>query len=188
MGKDKTSSTTTVQATEEEKALNAQNLKMLQFMEPYQKEMYSNLSGNINAILTGTTPMAKGIGGIDASQTQEMVNAAQRDLMPSFQSSGLVDSGSAFQAMARSSADVRNANAQFNVSAAQNLFNLAVGGQSNLQTQGNQLSSVLGSQLAGLRTTTSTIKSMNPFLKSFETSLGTSLGNGSFGSAWKPTA
>lgn len=190
MGNDKgtstTNNTTTYTATPEETALNAQNLKMLQFMEPYQKEMYSNLSGNINAILTGTTPMARGIGGIQEEQTQSMVNATLRDVAPMFQSSGLMDSGTAIQAGTRAAMDARNANAQFNVSAAQNLFNIAVGGQSNLQGQGTQLSSVLGSQLAGLRTATSTgsttTKAMNPFLKSFQTSFGQSIGSGNFGS------
>lgn len=185
MGSNKstTSNTTTYTATPEETALNAQNLKMLQFMEPYQKEMYSNLSSNINAILTGQTPMAQGVGGVQEPQTQSMVNSSLRDIMPGFQSSGLLDSGTSIQAATRASSDIRNANAQFNVSAAQNLFNLAVGGQSNLQSQGTQLSSVLGNQLAGLRTATSigTTKSMNPFLQSFQTSLGSSLGSGTYG-------
>jgi hypothetical protein len=181
MGAEKTTTTMNSQATPtaEETALNRQNLQMMQFMDPYQKKNYAALSDNIFSILSGTTPAAKGIGGVDAAQTQEMVNASLRDVAPGMQASGLMDSGSALQAGVRASADVRNANAQFNVSAAQNLFNIAVGGQSNLQTQGTQLSSVLGNQLAGLRTqnSTSTTKGMNPFLKSFQTSLGSSLGS-----------
>ena len=180
MGSNKTTNTTTVKATPEETALNKQNLEMLQFMAPYQKEMYSNLSGNINAILTGQTPMAQGIGGINEGQTQSMVNAGLRDLYPQFQSQGLMDSGSAMQAGVRTAGDIRNANAQFNVSAAQNLFNIATGGQSNLQQQGTQLSATLGSQLAGLRSTTTTQKSMNPFLLSFQQSAGKTLGSPSF--------
>ena len=155
MGSTVTKQENTVTATPEERALNAQNLKMLQFMEPFQKQNYSAWSNNIQAILTGGTPDAKGIGGVDELQTQEMVNSSMRSMMPQFQSQGLMDSGSAMQAGVRAASDIRNANAQFNVSAAQNLFNLAVGGQSNLQGQGTQLSSVLGSQLAGLRTTNS---------------------------------
>lgn len=186
MGSDKGTTiqqnTTTAAPTPEESALNAQNLKMLQFMEPYQKQMYSALAGgNITPILEGRTPAAQGVGGVSPQQTQEMVNASLRDISPGFQASGLFDSGSALQAKVRAASDIRNANAQFNVSAAQNLFNLAIGGQSNLQAQGNQISGILGSQLAGLRTisgsSSGTTKGMNPFLKSFQTNLGQSLGS-----------
>jgi hypothetical protein len=151
MGGPKTVTNTTV-ATPAEDKLNDQNLKMLQFMEPYQQKNYAALSNNIQSILEGTSPQAKVVGGIDEQQTQEQVNAAQRDIMPQFQSQGIMDSGTAIQAATRAAADTRNTNAQFNVSAAQNLFNIAVGGQSGLQAQAGQLNSALGAQLAGLRT------------------------------------
>ena len=143
--------TLTVTPTEMETKLNQQTYDMNQFMQPFMKQNYASLSENIQAILTGQTPMAKGIGGISESDTQQMVNDSLRSVMPQFQMNGLMDSGVAAQAGVRAAADVRNANAQFNTSAAQNLFNLASGGQSNLQSQGNQLTSILGSQLAGLR-------------------------------------
>jgi hypothetical protein len=142
-----------------ETKLNQQTYDMIQFQQPYQKDMYANLAGNINAILTGATPMAQGVGGIQASDTQRQVNDSMRSIMPQFQMNGLMDSGSAIQASARTAADISNANAQFNVSAAQNLFNLSTGGQSNLQGQGTALTSVLGAQLAGLRGTSSSGKS-----------------------------
>ena len=154
-----TSSTTQVIPTEMETKLNQQTFDMTQFMMPFQQDMYKNLAGNINAILTGQTPMAKGIGGIGEEDTQRQVNDSLRSIMPQFQQNGLMDSGSAIQAGARSAADIRNANAQFNVSAAQNLFNVATGGQSNLQNQGTALTSVLGAQLAGLRGTSTSGKS-----------------------------
>jgi hypothetical protein len=150
-----TSSKTEVIPTEMETKLNQQTFDMTQYMMPFQQSMYSNLASNINSILTGATPMAKGINGVTEQDTQRQVNDSLRSIMPQFQASGLMDSGSAIQASARSAADIRNANAQFNVSAAQNLFNLAVGGQSNLQNQGTALTSVLGAQLAGLRGTSS---------------------------------
>jgi len=132
---------------------------MTQFMQPYQQKNFAALSDNINQILMGQQPTAKGISGIDETQTQSMVNASMRDLGPQYQSNGLLNSGTAIQASARTAADIRNSNAQFNASAAQNLFNLAIGGQSNLQAQGTSLTSVLGAQLAGLRGTSSSTKS-----------------------------
>lgn len=152
-----TSSTTRTEVipTAMETALNQQTYDMIAFQQPYQKDMYKNLSANINAILTGQNTLAKGIGGITAEDTQRQVNDAMRTVMPQFQAQGLMDSGSAIQMSVRTAADIQNANAQFNVSAAQNLFNLAVGGQSNLQNQGTALTSVLGAQLAGLRSTSS---------------------------------
>lgn len=174
-----TQSSTTAQATPEEKALMQQQLDMNNFMKPYAQTNYADLSKNIQAILEGNQPMSKGIGGVDATQTQDMVNSSLRDVMPQFQSAGILDSGAALQGGIRAATDVRNQNAQFNVSAAQNLFNLAAGGQSNLQGQYQNNTNNLTSQLAGLRTTNtsgSTI-GMNPFLKSFSTSLGNTLGS-----------
>lgn len=120
-----------------------------------------------------------GAQGVNASQTQDMVNASLRDIYPQFQSAGILDSGAAAQIASRTSADVRNQNAQFNVSAFQNLLNQALGGSSNLTGNYNQANQTMVSQLAGLRTTNtsgSTI-GMNPFLKSFMQSAGTTLGS-----------
>ncbi len=179
MGGEKTTqvSSTTAQATPEERALMQQQLDMNNFMNPYAKQNYADLSGNIQAILEGKQPMAKGIGGVSEEDTNNMANAAVRGVLPQFQSAGILDSGIALQGATRSAADIRNQNAQFNTSAAQNLFNLAAGGQSNLQSQYQGGMNTSFSQLAGLRTTTtsgSTI-GMNPFLKSFETQFGKGL-------------
>src|SRR5258708_5019312 len=108
MGANKTTNTTSVTPTPEETALNKQNLEMSQFMAPFQKDTYAALSKNIQAILTGQTPMAQGIGGIGEEQTQSMVNASLRDIAPQFQANGLINSGTAIQAASRSAADVRN--------------------------------------------------------------------------------
>jgi hypothetical protein len=176
MGKEKTTvgMSTTTTATPEERALMNQQLEMNKFMQPFAQQNYADLSKNIQAILQGNQPMAKGIGGVDENQTQEMVNASLRDVMPMFQSAGILDSGIAAQGAIRAASDVRNQNAQFNVSAAQNLFNLATGGQSNLQGQFQANTNNLTNQMIGLRKVESsqTTMGMNPFLKSFETSMG----------------
>ena len=181
MGKEKTTQSTsqTATATPEERALMQQQIDMNNFMRPYTQANYAALSTNINDILMGRTPAAKGIGGIDEAQTQSMVNDSIRSILPQFQSAGIMDSGLAVQAATRAAQDTRNQNAQFNVSAAQNLFNLASGGQSNLQGQYQANTNNLTNQLAGLRTVNAsgTTMGMNPFLKSFEQSAGQTLGS-----------
>lgn len=177
-----TMSSTTATQTPEEKALMNQQIDMNNFMNPYAKQNYADLSGNVQSVLEGKTPMAKGIGGIDDNQINEIVKQSLRDIPTSMQASGILDSGSAQEYYGRQASNVRSGLAQFNVSAAQNLFNLAAGGQSNLQNQYQSNTNNLTSQLAGLRTTTtsgSTI-GMNPFLKSLQQSAGKSIGN--FGS------
>lgn len=180
MGGDKTTtmSSTTATPTPEEKALMQQQINMNNFMQPIAQKTYGDLSSNIQSILEGNLPMAKGINGISDDQNQSMVNASVRSVLPQFQSAGILDSGIAAQGAIRAAQDTSNQNAQFNVSAAQNLFNLASGGQSALQSQYQGNTNNLTNQLAGLRTTNtsgSTI-GMNPFLKSLQTSLGSSIG------------
>lgn len=188
MSGDKTTTQSSQQAqmTPEERQLLQQQIANNNFMTPYSQKNYAALSDNIFAILSGNQPAAKGIGGIDESQTQSMVNASLRDVAPQFQSAGLTDSGLAYQGGVRAAQDTRNQNAQFNVSAAQNLFNLASGGQSNLQGQYQGNTNALTSQLAGLRTVNqsgSTI-GMNPFLKSFQQSAGQNIAANFNGPSW----
>jgi hypothetical protein len=184
MGKEKstTNSSTNVQATPEETAMNKLSLERLQANQGSQLALDQQMYGAMSTVMSGGTLPGNlaGITGINEDQTQAMVQASLRDLYPQFQSAGIMDSGTAIQTASRTAADVRNANAQFNVSAISNLFNQALGGSSNLSNSTSQQTSVLGSQLAGLRTinSQSTTQSMNPFLKSFQTSLGSSLGGG----------
>jgi hypothetical protein len=184
MGKDKqtTNSSTNVQATPEETAMNKLSLERLQANQGSQLALDQQMYGAMSTVMTGGTLPGNlaGITGINEDQTQSMVQASLRDLYPQFQSAGIMDSGTAIQTASRTAADVRNANAQFNVSAISNLFNQALGGSSNLSNSTSQQTGVLGSQLAGLRSVNSqsTVQSMNPFLKSFQTSLGGSLGSG----------
>ena len=173
-----TTSSQKAEPTPEEKVLLQQQASNNAFMMPIAQKSYSDLSSNIQAILEGRDPMAKGVGGINEDQTQSMVNASLRDIMPQFQASGILNSGEAAQIAGRTAMDTRNANASFNVTAAQNLFNLASGGQSNLQSQYQGAQNSYGAQLAGLRTVNSnSTVSKNPFLESFYSSLGTTLGS-----------
>lgn len=187
MGRDKNTQTQTQQATAtpEDKAMQQLQLNRLQANAPAQQQLDQNMYSAMNTILQGGSLPGnlQGISGITEQQTQAMTQAALRDLYPQFQSAGLMDSGTAIQSATRAAADIRNQNAQFNVSAIQNLFNQALGGSSNLSGQTTAQNQVLGGQLAGLRTITSSGAqySMNPFVKSFQTSLGSSLGGGTYG-------
>ena len=183
MGNNKTtnSTSTTATATPEETAMEKLQLQRLQTNAPAQQQLDTNMYGAMNTIMQGGTLPGNlaGIGGISQDQTNNMTQAALRSVYPQFQSAGIMDSGSAIQGGIATAANVMNSNAQFNVSALQNLFNQALGGSSNLSNSTTSQNQVLGSQLAGLRSvnSTSTQTSMNPFLLSFQNSLGSSMGD-----------
>lgn len=167
-------------ATPEEQAMEKLQLNRLQNNSGNQQQLDTNMYNTMNTILNGgkLNGNLQGINGINEDQTQSMVNASLRDIAPQFQANGVLNSGEAAQIAGRTAMDTRNANAQFNVSALQNLFNQALGGSSNLSAQTTNQNSVLGSQLAGLRTVNgSSSVSSNPFLQSFYKSLGEGLGN-----------
>lgn len=174
---------TTVTATPEEKAMEALQLQRQQTNAPMQTELDKNQYGLANLLLTGKNLPGnlQGAQGVSDAQNQSMVNSSIRSVLPQFQSAGILDSGIAAQGAIRAAQDTSNQNAQFNVSAFQNLLNQALGGSSNMTNSNTQSNQVLGSQLAGLRSTNtsgSTI-GMNPFLKSLQTSAGSTFGKAS---------
>jgi len=126
-------------------------------------------------------------GGISPDVTQSIVDQSLRDIKPSFQQGGILDSGVAASISARTAADVRNQSAQFNLQNLSQLLNLALGGQAQVQQPIIGQAGMLGQRLAGLTSVNQTgsgnqtTMGMNPFMKSFQTSLGSSLGGGSFG-------
>lgn len=190
MGNEKTTTKSEGQqratATPEERELLAMQLERQRVNQPMQQQLDNNQYSLANTLLTGGSLPGnlQGAGGVSPFQTQEMVNASMRDIMPQFQSAGILDSGAAIQGGINASANVRNQNAQFNVQALQQLLNQAMGGSSQLTGMNNQSNSILGGQLAGLRTINtngrSTVTGMNPFLKSFQQSAGKTLGSPKF--------
>lgn len=190
MGADRQTSTQSQQytPTDEEKQLNQLQLGQAQAFDPIQRQLNNNGGNLVNNLLTGQALpgyLNQLPGGITPDVTQGIVNDSLNDLYPQFQKSGILDSGVAAQIAGRTSADIRQNSAQFNLQNLQQLLNLGVGGQAQVQQPSVSTSQALGGRLAGLASssgTTSTI-GMNPFLKSFQTSLGSSLGSGSFGSS-----
>lgn len=142
---------------------------------------------NVYNAFANNTPLTGYLGtlqGITPEQTNSMVGEALRYADPSAQGMGVLNSGAYGAIRARTAAQVMNSNAQFNVGALQNLLNLANTGQAQVQQPMNQQQAITSSRLAGLNSTnsygnsTQTQLGQNPFVNSFETSLGNTFGTG----------
>lgn len=189
MGSTKTQTSTSTQATPtpEETALNQRNLRIAMRTEEGEGQMQENALALGNQLLTsfgqpGSDQWQSLIGGVTPEQQQRMINEQWRNIAPGFQTQGIYDSGLMATAKMRSATDLANQNAQFNVGVLQNALNLALSGQAQVQQPIQSNVSQLGGQLAGLRTINqSQTTSKNPFMESFYTSLGSSLGSGTFG-------
>jgi hypothetical protein len=159
MGKDRTTTKTSVEETPLEKKTNELQFNQMQEFDPIQRQLNANAGNLVNQLLTGqslpgylnTLP-----GGISPEVTQHIVDQSLRDLYPQFQSSGILDSGVAASIAGRTAGDIRASAEQFNIQNLQQLLNLAVGGQAQVQQPMLQTTSQLGSRLAGLRSSTST--------------------------------
>jgi len=121
-------------------------------------------------------------GGISPEVTQSLVDQSLRDIKPSFQQGGILDSGVAASIGARTAADIRNQSAQFNLQNLQQLLNLALGGQAQVQQPVIGQASALGQRLAGLTSVSQTGNSsmqsnQNPFLNSFAGGIGQGFGS-----------
>jgi hypothetical protein len=146
--------TTTPTPTAEETELNRLQLEREKFLDPQIRATQSQglalseqlLKGdpNLPGFLSGTT-------GITPEITDDIVQQSLRDIAPSFQQSGLFDSGVRASVSARTAGDIRRASEEFNIGAKQNLLNLALSGQAQVQQPILGFSGQLGSRLAGLR-------------------------------------
>lgn len=125
--------------------------------------------------------------GIGEDVTSSIVQKSLRDMNTQMAASGagsFLESGASQAMGVRAAGDIRNQAAQFNLGNLQQLLNLAVGGQAVPMSYQTDLGGNLGQRLAGLRSINQTGSSnqsqygMNPFMKSFQQSAGTSLGKG----------
>ena len=191
MGKERTTQTSTssqqATPTAEETELNRLQLEQAKAFDPIQRQLNENGGNLVNALLTGQ-PLPgylSGLpGGISEGVTSQIVQDSINDLQPKFGQSGLLDSGVNASISARTAADVRTQSAQFNLQNLQQLLNLGVGGQAQVQQPTISTGAILSQRLAGLRansfTGSQTNIGMNPFMKSFQTSLGSNLGGFGF--------
>lgn len=199
MGGEKQTSSTNSNATQtatptaEQTALNQIQLGQAQAADPQQRQINQSGMSAINNLLTGQ-PLPGYLGqlpgGIDENATNTIVNQSLKDVNAQLAKSGagtMMESGASQAIGARSAADTRSQAAQFNLQNLLQLLNIGVGGQASVQQPISASNSQLGTRLAGLNSYNSTGSSnsttigMNPFMKSFQTSLGSSLGSGKFG-------
>ncbi len=183
MGREKTTTQQTQRAepTAEEQELIGLQLERARAAQPGQLQVQEQGLNLINQLLTGQDlpGFLQGLpGGISPDVTSRIVQQSLEDVRPGLQASGILDSGVRAELETETAADIRTKSEQFNIQNLSQLLNLAVGGQSMVQSPLLQQQGQLGGQLAGLRTTTGTSAQfgMNPFLKSFQQSLGQTLG------------
>lgn len=192
MGNEKTTTkqetqqqTTYTASPEEREQLSRQN-QILSAGQQDQINLNKNASNIVNSLLLGQSLpgyLNALPGGISEDIVNSMTRQSLNDIMPQFQASGILDSGTAAQIASRTSADIRNQAGQFNIQNLMQLLNVGVGGQAQVQQPLLTTSGQYGQSLSGLRSinqtgsSTNTTLGMNPFLKSFQQSLGQSLGN-----------
>ena len=188
MGSDVTTNQTdtNVKATPEEERLNQLTLERVEATQEGQITAQRQGLNLVNQLLTGRELpgyLGKLPGGLSEEAISRNVQGALGDVASQSNVFGILDSGVSQEVGVETAADIRSRAEEFNIGNLLNLLNIAVGGQAQVQAPLLQQSSMLGTQLAGLRSTSSTQTqtAMNPFLKSFQSSLGKSFGSLSFG-------
>jgi len=186
-----TSTTTTSERapTPEETELNKLQLEMMRATAPYQTEMQkAGLQVGTSLLQGGELPgyLQNLAGGISPEVTQGIVDQSLKDIAPSFQSAGILDSGVAASISARTAGDIRRASEEFNIGNRLNLLNLALSGQAQIQSPVLGTASSLRSSLSTLGKTTGTNTTTDnntfgrTFMQSFGQSAGKTLGSPSF--------
>jgi hypothetical protein len=184
--------TSTPTPTPEETRLNQLDLQLREQNQGALGEVQGNSLNLANLLLKGQgLPGYLGslTGGVDEATTQSIVDKSLRDIAPSFQQRGLLDSGVRASISARNAGDIRRNSAEFNINNLMQLLNLATGNAAQVQTPVLAQAADLGSRLGGLRTinqsgtqTTSTRSNQNPFLNAavggLAGGIGTGLGGG----------
>ena len=182
----------TPQPTAEETELNKLLLERQRAAQPGTIEAQTQGLSLINQLLTGQQLpgfLESLPGGISPEAIGGQATRLSARNLAGFQNLGIADSGVAFRETAKDIAEnVLFPAEQFNIQNLSQLLNLAVGGQAQVQQPILGGAGILGQQLAGLRPVTQTgtatgttaVTQMNPFLKSFQTSLGQTLGSPSF--------
>lgn len=207
MGKEKTivntntvtesKNTQQAEMTPEEKRLLELDVQAREATQPQQLALQQQGLDLVSQLLAGSTNLPGFLGdlgrGLSEDQISDISQKAVADLRPSFQSSGILDSGVAAAVSGQVAGDIRRAASEYNLGNRFNLLNLALGGQAQVQQPLLAQQANLTGQLAGLRSITSTgtgssfgtqtTLGMNPFVKSFQQSLGQSLGTGQYGSS-----
>jgi hypothetical protein len=154
-----TTSVTERQPTAAEERLNTLQGNMMEATAPYQQATQVAGLQLSEMLLKGQEPLPGYFqqlsGGISPEVTQSIVDQSLKDIAPSFQSAGILDSGVAASISARTAGDIRRASEEFNIGNRLNLLNLALSGQAQVQAPVLGVSSQLGERLGTLGKTTS---------------------------------
>jgi hypothetical protein len=155
------------------------------------------MAGVIKGLLSGgggdlSDVYKKLFTGIDEQMTKDLAQEAIADISPQFQKSGILDSGVAASIAGRTAGDIRRNVAENNLTRVFNLLQTGLGFGGQQQQASSQSLAGLAGLVKGTGTTTgnfsqsgmSTVTSMNPFLKSFQQGLGTSLSSWAGPEAW----
>jgi len=165
MGEEETT-TTTVQSTPEQDALNQALLDFVNATSPGLIEATESGTDLVTQLFGGllggdvSGPLGDAIAGISPEVTQDLVDQSLADVAASAQFGGILDSGVSAELAARTSADIRNAAEQFNIGNISNLTSIGLGGVSTLSQPFSTTTSTLADSLATLQGTTTT----SPFL------------------------
>lgn len=201
-----TTSTVTPTMTPEEKEIQGLQLGAYKETLPYQTATQKAGLQFINRLLAGERDLGgffDKLGlGISPELTSDIARQSVTDIMPQFQTSGILDSGVAASVAGRVAGDVRRSAAEYNLQNKIQLLNLALSGATNLQQPALQQAGMLNQSLAGLRpvtttgnaninifgnqsmtgtTTTGASSFWQPILTGTATGIGSKFGTGLFG-------
>ena len=193
MGKEKTTTETQSSAsqqytpTAEETKLQQLQLGQYEELQPQQTEYFGSSYDLATALLQGEQLPGYLQGmqtGIDEQTIADQSTKYALDALPSFQKLGLTESGTAARNISKGIAtDIALPSQEYNTNLLLSMLNLASGQASQGTSQFSGGTNTLAQALAGQGTSTSsgtqssTVSSMNPFMKSFQTSLGKTLGS-----------
>lgn len=155
-----TSQTTRPEPTAEEREYNRLILEREKFLDPQLRQTQSSGLTLADMLLRGEDQLPgylERLGrGISPELTSEIVQKSLADIAPSFQQSGLLDSGVRASVEGRVAGDIRRASEEYNIGNRLNLLNLALSGQAQIQQPILGYSGLLASNLQGLRSVTQT--------------------------------
>jgi hypothetical protein len=125
---------------------------------PQQTKLQETGMDLVQKLLAGGTDLPEFFQGLTISpeMATSLSQKAVRDIMPQFQSSGILDSGVSASVAGRSAADIERQVAEFNIGSKFNMLNQALGGQAQVQAPIAAGSQLLANQLARTGTTTTT--------------------------------
>ena len=192
MGKEKTTTETQSSAsqqytpTAEETKLQQLQLGQYEELQPQQTEYFGSSYDLATALLQGEQLPGYLQGmqtGIDEQTIADQSTKYALDALPSFQKLGLTESGTAARNISKGIAtDIALPSQEYNTNLLLSMLNLASGQAATGTQQFSGGTNTLAQALAGQGTSTSsgtqssTVSSMNPFLKSLQMSAGRSLG------------